>query len=283
MIASPLPGATETPRYPQSLEGQQEHGNTTCPARASGDGSRREAEKRAAKKTGPSKATARAASAPVALDADGNPTKKSRRVMGDRNWLAREIDHVIRNGGSPASVRDIVTSITNKEGEHPSSGAVAAALKRWNEQGYINVTQSPLAFKSFPGEVQDRHARLLPGQAARGPSERASSAARSVCLTMKRGKYDAPFIPERRIVLPEHPFFYTLDQVATILQVSESWLRKRTSYAGRTIDTGRAMLRSVNLAEPDDSPVWRISERELLRWLAYHGVNIKSTTNEKRA
>lgn len=100
---------------------------------------------------------------------------------------------------------------------------------------------------------------------------------------MKRGKYDAPFIPMRRIVLPEHPFFYTLDQVATILQVSESWLRKRTSYAGRTIDTGRAMLRIVNLAEPDDSPVWRVSERELLRWLAHHGVNIKSTTNEKRA
>ena len=100
---------------------------------------------------------------------------------------------------------------------------------------------------------------------------------------MRRGRNNAPFIPERRIVLPEHPFFYTLDQVAAIIQVSEHWLKQRTSYAGRTIDTGRARLRAVNLAEPDEAPMWRVSERELLRWLAHHGAHIKSTTSEKRA
>ena len=100
---------------------------------------------------------------------------------------------------------------------------------------------------------------------------------------MVRGRNSAPFIPERRVVLPEHPFFYTVDQVAMICQVSQVWLNKRVSYAGRTIDTGRAKLRAVNLAEPDESPTWRVSERELLRWLAHHGVNIKSTTSEKRA
>jgi hypothetical protein len=100
---------------------------------------------------------------------------------------------------------------------------------------------------------------------------------------MQPRKRGVPFIPARRITLPEHPFFYTLDQVAMICQVSPTWLKQRTSYAGRTIDTGRARLRAVNLAEPDDAPVWRISERELLRWLAHHGVNIKSTTSEKRA
>lgn len=108
--------------------------------------------KRAAKKAAAPKASKGASG--VELDAEGNPARKTRRVMGDRNWLAREIDHVIRNGSGPASVRDIVTSITNKEGEHPSSGAVAAALKRWSEQGYINVTLSPLAFKSFPAKYK---------------------------------------------------------------------------------------------------------------------------------
>lgn len=97
-------------------------------------------------------------------------------------------------------------------------------------------------------------------------------------------KSDAPFrIPERRIELPVHPFFYTLDQVASILQVSESWLKRRTDYAGRTLKTGRAMLRAVNMAEPDETPVWRVSENELLRWLSHHGVNIKHMTRAKRA
>jgi len=95
----------------------------------------------------------------------------------------------------------------------------------------------------------------------------------------KRG---APFLPVRRITLPEHPFFWTLDQVASILQVSEPWLHQRTTYAGRTLQTGRAMLRAVNLAEPDEPPMWRISENELLRWLAHHGVHIKSMTRTKR-
>lgn len=95
---------------------------------------------------------------------------------------------------------------------------------------------------------------------------------------------DAPLFHERRIELPERPFFYTTDQVASILQVSEEWLKRRTNYAGRSLKTGRAMLRAVNLAEPDETPLWRISENELLRWLAHHGVDIRRiTTRAKRA
>jgi hypothetical protein len=99
---------------------------------------------------------------------------------------------------------------------------------------------------------------------------------------MPTRKGDAPFLRERRIALPEHPFFYTLDQIRGILQVSEGWLHRRTSYAGRTLSTGRAMLRAVNLAEPGDEPMWRVSEAELLRWLAHHGANIKSIMRAKR-
>jgi len=42
------------------------------------------------------------------------------------------------------------------------------------------------------------------------------------------------------------------------------------------------MLRAVNLAEPDETPVWRVSNNELLRWLGHHGVNIKSIMNPKK-
>jgi hypothetical protein len=111
------------------------------------------------------------------FDADGNKIVYARRVMGDRNWLAREIDRVLRAADGSVTVHDIVLQITNKAGEHPSSGAVAAALKRWSEQGYITVNPKPLAFKSFPAkwkngtfadfEVKNRESRLTARRAAK--------------------------------------------------------------------------------------------------------------------
>lgn len=94
----------------------------------------------------------RAPRAPKAAD-DG--ATKTRRAMGGRNWLAREIDRVLREANGPVTVHEIVIQITNKFGEHPSSGAVAAALKRWSEQGYININPKPLAFKAFPAKYRD--------------------------------------------------------------------------------------------------------------------------------
>ena len=88
----------------------------------------------------------------VELDADGNPVKRGRTVRGDRNHLAREIDAILRAADGPVSVRDIAQTITYSDGSHPSSGAVAAALKRWSEQGYITVTEKPLSFKAFPAK-----------------------------------------------------------------------------------------------------------------------------------
>ena len=47
-----------------------------------------------------------------------------------------------------------------------------------------------------------------------------------------------------------------------MLQVSETWLRQRSSYAGRSLTTTRSMLRVVNMAEPDETPVWhRVTRR----------------------
>ena len=109
------------------------------------------------KATKATKTTAKKAAAPKekaapAVDADGNPVKRSRRVMGERNWLAREIDRVVRKANGPVTVSEIVAQITNVAGESPSSGAVAAALIRWSEQGYVTITKKPLAFKGFAGK-----------------------------------------------------------------------------------------------------------------------------------
>lgn len=86
------------------------------------------------------------------LDAEGNPVRKGRTVRGDRNHLARSIDNVLRSASGPVSVRDIAAAITYDDGSHPSSGAVAAALIRWSEQGYVTISQKPLAFKAFAGK-----------------------------------------------------------------------------------------------------------------------------------
>ena len=91
----------------------------------------------------------------VELDADGNPKKKGRRVMGERNWLATEIDAVLRASNGPVKVREIVEQVKNKEGEHPSSGAVAAALIRWADAGYITINPKPLAFRNFPAKYKN--------------------------------------------------------------------------------------------------------------------------------
>lgn len=117
--------------------------------KAAGDGTAKATTTKARKAAAPK---AKAAPKTVETNPDGTPVKKTRRVMGDRNWLAREIDKVLRKANGPVAVSEIVAKITNKEGEHPSSGAVAAALIRWSQQGYVTVTEKPLSFKAYAGK-----------------------------------------------------------------------------------------------------------------------------------
>ena len=174
MVASPLPEATETaPVFTKTKKDNENmatrRAQPALPPEAENEKAPKPAKKAAAKAT--------KTKSVKEMDINGTVVKKARRVMGDRNWLAREIDGVIRNANGPVTVRDIVTAINDKEGEHPSSGAVAAALKRWSEEGYINVTLSPLAFKSFPAKHKNgtldsfleksRETRLAERRAAR--------------------------------------------------------------------------------------------------------------------
>jgi hypothetical protein len=82
---------------------------------------------------------------------------------------------------------------------------------------------------------------------------------------------------ERRptIKLPRHEFFYTTDQLAVILSVEEPWLRERLYYAGRMPDTHvRDKILAINIAGPGERPRWRISDRELTRWLIRKGYKV---------
>lgn len=96
------------------------------------------------------KSTAKKAAAKKAAEKKEDGEKQTRRPGGERGWLAAEIDKVLRKEDASMSVNDIVSKVTNVHGEHPSSGAVSAALQRWAEQGYIETTAGrPLSFKKF--------------------------------------------------------------------------------------------------------------------------------------
>jgi len=78
-----------------------------------------------------------------------------------------------------------------------------------------------------------------------------------------------------RVNLPSHDFFYTIEQVALILSVPESWLDKNIYFTGRMPDAAhRSKMVAINLAEQDQRPKWRISEREFTRWLARKGYKV---------
>jgi hypothetical protein len=78
------------------------------------------------------------------------------------------------------------------------------------------------------------------------------------------------------ITLPTHEFFYTTDQVALILSVEEQWVKERCYLAGRMPDTHRRdKLLAINLAGADERPRWRISNRELTRWLVRKGYKVQ--------
>lgn len=79
--------------------------------------------------------------------------------------------------------------------------------------------------------------------------------------------------------LPLRPFLYTLDQLATILNVQTKTLREDyIHFEGRSIgNPDRHVLVARNIAPPDQAPVWRVTERELVRWLKLKGFKYYDT------
>jgi hypothetical protein len=78
----------------------------------------------------------------------------------------------------------------------------------------------------------------------------------------------------QEVRLPVRPFLYTLDQIATILNILEVSLIQsgHLFFSGRTpgMQSKDEML-AVNIALPREKPEWRVEERELIRWMKRKG------------
>jgi hypothetical protein len=77
-----------------------------------------------------------------------------------------------------------------------------------------------------------------------------------------------PAKPEA-VGLPPRVFLYTLDQVASLIEFD--LLRFKTGmvyYDNRSVGAKRSHdLVAINIARPGETPEWRVTEPELIRWL----------------
>lgn len=76
-----------------------------------------------------------------------------------------------------------------------------------------------------------------------------------------------------RIGLPLRPFLYTVDQLCTILQVTEQHLHTMVLYhVGRDVGIkDRHHMEARNIARPNEKAEWRVAEQELKRWMRTKG------------
>lgn len=79
---------------------------------------------------------------------------------------------------------------------------------------------------------------------------------------------------QKEVGLPPRPFLYTVDQVASLLNVEKRSVRSSyIFYEGRHVGKQPLdKLKAINIAAPDDRPDWRIPERELIRWMKRKGL-----------
>ena len=78
---------------------------------------------------------------------------------------------------------------------------------------------------------------------------------------------------EFRLGLPLRPFLYTVDQLSTMLELTEQTLHtSHLFHEGRDVGVrDRYHMIARNIAKPGDPPDWRVAEKELKRWLRLKG------------
>ena len=80
---------------------------------------------------------------------------------------------------------------------------------------------------------------------------------------------------EAEVSLPTRIMLFTLDQVATMLALTETQLAaKYICFEGRTTGpNSRRLMKARNIAPtPEDKPDWRITEREVIRYCRVRGI-----------
>ena len=68
--------------------------------------------------------------------------------------------------------------------------------------------------------------------------------------------------------LPAPVFLYTPEQIATMLAVTEKRLFADVLWLdGHELGKPPVeSIRAINIAKPEDTPIWRIEEEEFVRW-----------------
>ncbi|ANA85926.1 helix-turn-helix DNA binding domain protein [Gordonia phage GourdThymes] len=81
---------------------------------------------------------------------------------------------------------------------------------------------------------------------------------------------------------PAREFFYTVQQVALMLDCSRSYLEERVLYfAGRSTGSMKGRIRVVNISAPDEKPIWRVSETDFKLWLKTKGIRFSEQRNAR--
>lgn len=80
--------------------------------------------------------------------------------------------------------------------------------------------------------------------------------------------------PSEKVGLPPKPFFYTIEQICTMLSISEKDLKLRVLfYFGRSVGPiPKDRLVARNVAADNEKPIWRILEKDLVRWMRFKGI-----------
>lgn len=76
-----------------------------------------------------------------------------------------------------------------------------------------------------------------------------------------------------KIGIPTRVFLFTTDQLAVMLDLDEKTiLTQHLYFDGRSIGSRKKTLMiAVNIAQPEEKPDWRVTEREFIRWMRVKG------------
>ena len=79
---------------------------------------------------------------------------------------------------------------------------------------------------------------------------------------------------------PTREFFYTVQQIGLMLDVSREYLEASVLYFwGRSVGSMRGRLKVINVAAPDAKPIWRVAETDFKLWLRYKGIKFSEQRN----
>lgn len=75
--------------------------------------------------------------------------------------------------------------------------------------------------------------------------------------------------------LPLRPFLYTLDQIATLIELTDASLRRHVHYNRVSVGSRHPdKMLAHSIANEGEKPDWRVTERELIRWLRRKGFRL---------